>query len=696
MLLTLALLALQEPQEPMPETIVTAPRAEKTLTHSATLVTVVTGEELARTGERSLPRALGKATGVWIQETNLGGGSPFIRGLTGNRILLIVDGVRVNDGTTRLGPNQSLNGFDPAIVDRIEVHRGPASVLYGSDAIGGVIVVWTKSRRPTGSGGGPELQDGLDYGLGFDYDSTVEGGSVTFDASQATADTGWLVIGTLYDFDDLETGGGTVPFTGYDGESIFGSYDLDLDEHRNLRITASIRTDFDVPRTDRLITGFGQTQPANEVFTFTLQERQRYVFAFTDRSSWGFSDELQMRLSYRRYIEHREKQKTGSTTFTDERDDTETLGLGLDFRKVAGGRHLLTYGLDLEHDEVDSARADTDLTTGGVTTMDGAFAPAARYVRSGIFLQDEISGELFDTTAGVRYSYYDFSFDGFGGTGREEGDFDALTASLQLGRNITENVRLTGTLAQGFRAPNLDDLANNGSFAGGEELANPDLDPEESVTVDLAVDAHGEGWNAGVAAFYTEIDDVIGRELIDPGDPTVDGDEIYMRQNVGEVEIYGVEAGGRVRLGDGSPYWAAASATLTRGRQFDKTLDPGDGATDARRIPPPFGRIALEVRLPTDHEASFWRLDWADVELLWADDQDHLNPQDRTDPRIDPAGTPGWAVLNVDVGGRLGGEGSRSSWRLGLHNVFDKEYRVHASGFDAPGRGLVVGIEWRP
>ena len=128
-----------------------------------------------------------------------------------------------------------------------------------------------------------------------------------------------------------------------------------------------------------------------------------------------------------------------------------------DRRRLLGGRVLDVLRF-VEHDQVDSARSDTDLTTGAVTTLDGAFAPAARYVRSGIFVQDEIPGELFDTTAGVRYSYYDFSFDGFGGGGREEGDFDSLTASVQLGRNVAENVRLTGTLAQGFRAPNLSDL----------------------------------------------------------------------------------------------------------------------------------------------------------------------------------------------------------------------------------------------
>src|SRR5688572_31705605 len=137
----LILFALVPRQEQTPsasgETLVTAPRAAASATEPGISRQVVTSDELERTGERSLPRAIAKATGVFVQETNLGGGAPILRGLIGNQILIVVDGVRLNDATTRGGPNQSLNGIDPATVERIEVIRGPTSVLYGSDALGG-------------------------------------------------------------------------------------------------------------------------------------------------------------------------------------------------------------------------------------------------------------------------------------------------------------------------------------------------------------------------------------------------------------------------------------------------------------------------------------------------------------------------------------------------------------------------------
>ena len=104
----------------LPESVVLAPRAGDTATSTVAKVHHVSGAELRATGERSLPRAIAKVAGVWVQETNLGGGAPVIRGLLGNQILVVVDGVRLNDSTTRYGPNQSLNMIDPAFVERVK------------------------------------------------------------------------------------------------------------------------------------------------------------------------------------------------------------------------------------------------------------------------------------------------------------------------------------------------------------------------------------------------------------------------------------------------------------------------------------------------------------------------------------------------------------------------------------------------
>ena len=671
----------------LPETVVEAPRSASTQTHSASQRTVIEGEALRATGERSLPRAIARAGGVWMQETNLGGGAPFIRGLTGNQVLLIVDGVRINDSTTRFGPNQSLNTIDPATVERVEVLRGPASVLYGSDAIGGVVLVWT--RRAT-----PGSDAGVSGEVGLSYDSAAGGGRLSVGGSFADANWGWLGVGSLEDWGTLRAGGAEdQEFTGYDGHGLFQSLDHRISAGRNLRFTARLTRQNDIPRTDKLVAGFGQTDPKNAIYNFARQQREGYGLTYTDENTGPLADQIQVRLAAHRYREDREKQKTGSDTFTFERDDVETLSLGVDVKKLLGANHLLTWGVDISRDAVDSMRVDTDLITGIATDKDGSFAPGSEYSSGGVFLQDDVLGGLpFDLTAGLRYSWYDFSAQP--SAGDVSGSFDALTGSLRAGRDLADGVRLSASLAQGFRAPNLDDLVHDGDFGGGDELANPDLDPEQSLTAEIGLDVTRDKSSWSLALHDTDIQDVIGRVLTNEGDPAVAGDETYLRENTGDVRIWGLEGAWRRQLSDG-PWSVSARAAYVLGRQHDDTVDissgtaPYDGV-DWRRVPPLYGSFGLGWQNP----ATASRLARAGLEMVWADRQDRLHPQDESDPRIDPTGTPGWARLDLDLHGPLmasAGPGG-ASWSIGVHNILDKNYRIHGSGFDAPGRSLVVSL----
>lgn len=688
--------AIQEPQTTAPKsTVVKAARAEDTATASPLLDVSVTGEELMRTNERSLPRALAKAAGVWVQETNLGGGAPVINGMLGNRIVLVVDGVRINDSTTRLGPNQYLNSIPPHLVERIDVLRGPSSVLYGSDAIGGAILIWTRRRDPAR---GEEGARGLHGELGAEYVSAADGWRGDVGASWAGDSDGLLGSLGYEDWGDLRSGSGDEWPTAYDGGDLFGSWVHDFSPGRSLRLTALASRQEDVPRTDRLVTGFGQTQPSNDRWDYALQDHARYVANYTDDSDGGLTDRMDLRVFLRSYTEEREIQGNGSTELSSQRDEVLTLGVGVDWKKALGEAHLLTWGLDAEHDEVDSSTVAKDLTSGVGVEEDGAFAPDSRYTSGGIFLQDELLKlDPVDVTAGVRWSWASFGFDEFAsvGTGHESGDFQALTASLAAATDLSESVRLTGVLAQGFRAPNLEDLANESDFYGGTELPNPDLDPEQSTTAQLVVDTHRPAWNASIGAWYTYIDDLIGRRLIDAGDPNTTGDETYLRDNAGYAHLFGADFAGRHRLGsEGEPWFLEGNLSYAWGQQYDDTPDPNNEEplydVPFRRIPPLFGRTALVW----DRLGSGRPLERAAISVFFAAEQERLNPDDETDPRMDPTGTDGWGRLDLDFEGPLRREegGAQARWTLGLHNLLDANYRVHASGLDAPGFGVVVGV----
>ncbi len=687
---------------PPPDILVTAPRAERPATSAAGSVTVLTAEDLARTGERSLPRMIEKAAGagVWLQETNLGGGAPILRGFIGEKVLIVVDGVRLNDASTRLGPNQSLNTIDPSIVERVEVLRGPGSVQYGSDAIGGTILIWTKRRQPA-SADAQGAANGLDVGIEGVYQSVNNGYRLSPHAAWSTDTDGFFASGSWSQWNDLQSGDGEVDNTGYDSAGLFGSWVHGIDRWRSVRVSASAHRDYDVPRTDRLNVGFGQTQPSSAEFLFTRQDQQQLLVAFEDAEIGGFADRFQARLALRNYTEDRQQRNTGSTQRRLETDDITAWVVGVDWRKAVSDDHLLSWGIDAELDDVDSSRTNVNVNTGVSTPGQPPFAPGSEYLTTGVFVSDEIASfDPVDVTVGVRYSYFHFAYDQFtsgpDGGPEESGDFDALTASLGLGYDVSETWRATAGVAQGFRAPHLDDLARNSTIYGGTELANPELDPEQALTAQLGLEHASGTWKSSIVGYATFLEDAIGRRLIDEGDPNTTGDETYLRDNTGSVEIYGTELALERKLGDETADLALrGGATWTIGTQYDDTVNPttGEATYDdvpARRIPPLFGYVGLSY----DPLVPRWSwFTWAELRLTLADGQDELNPDDLTDPRIDPDGTGSWERLDLDFGGPLGAQRG-STWNIGLHNILDEAYRVHGSGFDAPGFGVVVGMAW--
>lgn len=676
------------------QTVVTAPRAGKVATSPGVSQQVITAEELAATGERSLPRAIAKASGLFVQETNLGGGAPIVRGLIGNQVLIVVDGVRMNDGTTRAGPNQSLNGIDPSAVERVEIVRGPTAVLYGSDALGGAILIWTKTRASATREGTLEQKQRVHAELGVDANTAAEGAREYGSLSNAWTNDGLLLGGSFQDWQKLHSADGEVENTGYHGQSWYGSWEHLLSDSSFLRVSAMRTRDFDVPRTDRLNTGYGQTQPADAENEFSVQDRERYLLAYTDVSS-GLSDQMQVRLSLRRYLEDRQLRGTGSSTRRLESDDTETVGLGADWRKAFGDAHLVTWGFDVDYDDVDSTRTNVNINTGATTSSLGSFAPESSYLSSGLFVRDEIFAfEAFDLTAGLRYSYFEFGFDDPASGDEVDGDFDALTGSLQAARDVSEGVRVTATLAQAFRAPNLAELARNATFNAGTELSNPDLDPEESLYEELALDVRRPSWSWSLGVYHNYISDVVGRRLIADPIPGTIGDEVYQRANTGDLRIFGVETSYRRRLGGpDSPYSLATYLEYTYGEQYDDYTDPGGQQpyedVPANRIPPFHGSLSFlyEPARPWNN------VSWFDVSLWFATPQERLSPGDLGDPRIDKDGTDGWMRVDIDLGGPVGKPSSGVTWNLGVHNLFDESYRVHGSGMDAPGLGLVAGMK---
>jgi len=231
--------------------VVSAARHEQRIIESPRSISIVTAEEIRRKNYRTTPEALNELVGILVQETNYGGGSPIIRGLVGNQILILVDGIRLNNTIFRLGPNQYLNTIDVNQIEQIEVVRGPGSVLHGSDALGGLINIITKSRR----------DDGKDFDIGARfysrYASADNGRTGRMEFLGNVKNVG-LTGGFSYkQFGDLRAGDGVglQPFTGYDEWDADLKMDFRFSKRQSVTVGLQRVNQSNVPRTDRLVSG---------------------------------------------------------------------------------------------------------------------------------------------------------------------------------------------------------------------------------------------------------------------------------------------------------------------------------------------------------------------------------------------------------------------------------------------------------
>ncbi|MGD8726427.1 MAG: TonB-dependent receptor, partial [Gemmatimonadales bacterium] len=287
-------------------------------------------------------------------------------------------------------------------------------------------------------------------------------------------------------------------------------------------------------------------------------------------------------------------------------------------------------------------------------------------------------GRLLKLSLGGRWSHFGNQANlGTALGGAVENSSSALTGQIGAVLTPARSWRITGRVAQGFRAPNLYDLTRAGPVPGGIALPNPDATPERSLSGELGVRFSSPDAAFDITAYYTRVTDFIDRVPGDfMGDTLFNGERIYQGQNVGTARIRGVEAEAIKRLG---PLRITATVLYTYG---DQTM--ADGVEEPMsKIPPLGGHAALRWTTPL-------RTLWVEYLLRWAVRQDRLGTRDLGDPRIPEGGTPGYAVHGV-----------RAAWAVtsalnvsaGFENLADALYRTHASGVDAAGRHVWLGAE---
>lgn len=557
------------------EVVVTGKRVQEAPFTSDRSISVINNKKLKEVAPRTMPEALWDAPGVFSQQTNYGGGSPIIRGLVGPQVLIMVDGVRLNNSVYRTGPVQYLNLIDPYLIDHIEVLRGSGSVLYGSDAMGGVIQIFPIGPR--------DLSDPDRFGGG----GTVAGRYSSADYGRkghAHADTGYGPLGVLaggtYGESDNLIGGrdiGEQPYSGYENWSAIGRMNLSFTKW-GISAGYLFNEIRDAGRTDKLY-------DSNSLQLYDNRDQLAYakVFARID----PIRTDMILTASYQDFFEGKDTIKVLDDYETEEsanRDEFTVGTIGADLQlntKVLEDRLRFTYGGMWYQDQVDAEGLKRESPYAPwEQRSDAPYPDGSTYDNYGAFLMiegDPVStktGHIFRMGAGSRFH----GMDGFA----PESDLPEEKFSYQgnvfygsLSYLYDSLATVALTFSQGFRSPNLQESVHLGDTGKFFHIPAEDLGPETSDTYELITRGRLWRFEIGAAGYVSYIHDLIARE-----DATWEGqtaiNEKPVKQNVngGNAVLWGVEPQLYADIGWGFSFMGHMTYTWGDEDRIDDTTEP--------------------------------------------------------------------------------------------------------------------------
>ncbi len=659
---------------------------------------------------------------IYIQKSQMGGGSPIIRGVSTNRLVLSVDGVRLNNAIYRAGNIHNVISIDPFSIENTEIIMGSSSVMYGSDAIGGAMNFYTKKPKFS------ETQTPLIL-----INSTLRSASTNnektghFDINIGFKKWALLTSFSRNDFDDLTMGKhGLSDYLRPEYVDIVNGLDSIIQNSNprvqkytqysqfnfmqkvlfrpNNNITADLGIHYsstsDIPRYDRLIRYNNQNDLYYSEWYYGPQEWLLINSQISiDTQNSKLFDRAKFTTAYQRFNESRNSRKTYDIIKSIRDEKVNIFSINLDFIKSISNNSSISYGVEYLNNKINSKsrllNVDELIIYENASRYpdNSTWQSTATYLNYKHRLKENI---IFQS--GLRYSHISIKADL-----SENNQFfdlpfsnaDVSTGALVGGVGISwiqnENYRWKFNLNTAFRAPNLDDVAKIfDSEPGSVVVPNPDLRPERSLGVDLGGSITFDKINFDFSTYFTYLYNSLIRADFELEDGITqimyDGElsNVQAIQNGSRSSIYGIEIGLTAQLT--TKLKAVAQYNFIDGKQKDDYTI----SMPIRHVPPQFAslhlvytskKIVIDGFINYNSKIPFYKLAQSEIDkpYLYAIDSNG-NPY-----------SPAWYTVNLRSNYIIS---DNISIVASIENLTNKLYRPYSSGISAPGINFIFAINY--
>ena len=654
---------------------------------------------------------------LFVQKSQLGGGSPVIRGFEASRVLLMIDGIRMNSAIFRAGHLQNIITVDNMILDRMEVLYGPSSTLYGSDALGGVVNLYTKNPKlNTGAAWKTNGNIALRYANGQNeqrehVDINIANNKWAFLTSFTNSKFGDLRQGNNRSAAYPDFGKRLFYVTSQNGTDIVNSNTSNVniqkttgytqtdllqkvlykpDENTEHVLNIQLSNSSNINRYDRLTETGANGLPTYAEWYYGPQVRNMVGYNFNKTKLKGYFQELTVNANYQHLEESRISRKFKSNNKDFRVEKVDILGVNADFlhQDKNGDVH---FGVESYYDIVNSTAHRTNIATNvnsAITTRysDGPtnMAYQAIYVQQTKLLHGNwvLNDGLRLNMVQLNAQFKDTALMHFPFTQAKQSNA-AITGNIGVAYNANDGHKFTLGLSSGFRAPNIDDLTKVfDTKTGYVVVPNKDLKPEYTYTAELGASKNTKAFGYGATVFYTWFKNALVADKFNwNGQSKIvyQGvlSDVYATQNKAKATVYGFNINGHIQVAYNTDL--SATYTYTKG-----TYNDGVKEMPLDHIPPVYGNIALK------HYHNKWTAELRSVFNGWKRMADYnLNGEDN-EIYATKDGMPSWMTLNFATYYT-----PTKNVNLGfqVENITDLNYRYFASGISAVGRNYILSCK---